>query len=78
MPEEKEKGKVMIMIKSLGILIGGVFIGAVGVEIIHKKYPKALDKLYAKTCEAASGTKEAFKKGYANAVQPQQTAQASA
>ena len=65
------------MIKSLGILIGGVFIGAVGVEVICKKYPEALDKLYAKTCEAASGAKEAFKKGYANAVQSQQTAQAS-
>ena len=66
------------MIKSLGILIGGVFIGAVGVEVIRKKYPQALDKLYAKTCESASGAKEAFKKGYANAVQTQQTAQASA
>jgi len=62
------------MIKSLGILIGGVFIGAVGVEIFRKKYPKALENLYAKTCEAASGAKEAFKKGYANAVQTQQTA----
>jgi len=66
------------MIKSLGILIGGVFVGAVGAEVIRKKYPKALDKLYAKTCEVASGAKEAFKKGYANAVQSQQTAQASA
>ena len=66
------------MIKSLGILIGGVFIGAVGVEIIRKKYPEAFDKLYAKTCEAVSEAKEAFKKGYANAVQPQQRAQASA
>ena len=66
------------MIKSLGILIGGVFVGAVGVEVIRKKYPEALDKLYAKTCEMASGAKEAFKKGYDNAVQPRQTAQASA
>jgi len=66
------------MLKSLGILIGGVFIGAVGVEVARKKYPKSLDKLYAKTCEVASGAKEAFKKGYANAVQPQQAAQASA
>ena len=66
------------MIKSLGILIGGVFVGAVGVEVIRKKYPEALDKLYAKTCEMASGAKEAFKKGYANAVQSQQAAQPSA
>ena len=66
------------MIKSLGILLGGVLIGAIGVEIIHKKCPKALDNLCAKTRDAAAGAKEAFKKGYANAVQPQQTAQASA
>jgi len=72
----KEKGKAMI--KSLGILIGGLFIGAVSVEVIRKKYPKALYKLHSKTCELASGAKEAFKKGYANAVQPKQAAQASA
>ena len=57
------------MIKSLGILIGGVFIGAVSVEVFRKKYPKALDKLNSKTRDVVSGAKEAFKKGYANAVQ---------
>ena len=62
------------MLKSLGILIGGVFIGAVGVEIIHKKCPDILDKLCAKTCAMASEAKDAFKKGYTNAVQPQQAA----
>ena len=66
------------MLKSLGILIGGVFIGAVGVEVVRNKYPESLDKLYAKICETASGAKEAFKKGYADAVQTQQTAQPSA
>ncbi len=65
------------MIKSLGILIGGIFVGAVSVEVIRKNYPEALDKLYAKSRKMTSGAKEAFKKGYANAVQPQQTAQAS-
>jgi hypothetical protein len=72
----KEKGRAMI--KSLGVLIGGVFIGAVGVEVFRKKCPKALDKLYSKTCNVTSGAKEAFKKGYANAVQPKQAAQAGA
>ena len=57
------------MVKSLGILIGGIFVGAVGAEIIRKKYPKAMDSIYAKTCERTSGIKEAFKKGYANAMQ---------
>ncbi len=65
------------MIKSLGILIGGVFVGAVGAEIIRKKYPEAMNSVYAKTCKITSAAKEAFKKGYANAVQSQQAAQAS-
>ena len=66
------------MVKSLGILIGGVFVGAVGMEVLRKKSPEALDKLYSKTRETVSGAKEAFKKGYASAVESQQTAQASA
>ena len=55
------------MLKSLGILIGGVFVGAVSVEVIRKKCPDALDKLYARTREIASETKEAFKNGYTKA-----------
>ena len=74
--KSREKGKVML--KSVGILIGGVFVGAVGVEIINKKYPKALGKLYSKTSEMAAGAIEAFKKGYDSAVNPRQSAQASA
>jgi hypothetical protein len=65
------------MVKSLGILIGGVFVGAVGAEIIRKKYPKAMNSIYAKTCEITSGVKEAFKKGYENAMQSQQAAKPS-
>ena len=65
------------MVKSLGILVGGIFVGAVGAEIIRKKYPKAMDSVYTKTCEITSGIKEAFKKGYANAMQSQQAAEPS-
>jgi hypothetical protein len=72
LPErEKEEN---IMVKSLGILIGGIFVGAVSAEIIRKKYPKAMKGVYTKTCEVTSGIKEAFKKGYANAMQSQQAA----
>ncbi|KKL88372.1 hypothetical protein LCGC14_1925330 [marine sediment metagenome] len=58
------------MIKTFGVIIGGIFIGAVGVEILRRKYPKALDKLYAQTCEIASEAKAAFKSGYDKAVGP--------
>lgn len=58
------------MLKSLGILIGGVFVGAVSVEVIRKKCPDALDKLYAKTREIASEVKAAFKNGYKKASEP--------
>ena len=73
------------MIKSLGIMIGGIFIGAVGMEIIHKKYPKTMNKFYKKAGKMASGAKEvcmeakeAFKAGYENTTQPQKTAPAGA
>ncbi len=66
------------MIKSLGIIIGGIFVGAVGMEIIHKKCPKAMDKFFKKAGKVASGAKEvcreakeAFKAGYENVTQPQ-------
>ncbi|GAG11908.1 unnamed protein product [marine sediment metagenome] len=65
------------MIKSLGIVIGGIFIGAVGMEIIHKRFPKTLNNCYKKTRKIASGAKEvcreakeAFEAGYENATQP--------
>jgi hypothetical protein len=57
------------MLKSLGILIGGVFVGAVSVEVIRRKFPDALDNLYTKTREVASEVKEAFKNGYEKASQ---------
>ena len=66
------------MIKSLGIMIGGIFIGAVGVEVIRKKYPEALDKLYARIREIASDAKESFEKGYKNAMRSQAAAEPSA
>jgi len=66
------------MIKSLGIMIGGIFVGAVGVEIIRRKNPDALDKLYTRAREIGSGIKEAFKKGYENAMQSQEAAEPSA
>ena len=76
LPKRKKEG--IIMVKSLGILIGGIFAGAVGAEILRKKSPETVDKLYTKACKMTSGVKEAFKKGYENAMQSQQAAKASA
>ena len=66
------------MLKSLGILIGGIFIGAIGVEVIRKKCPDGIDAVYAKTREMASEAKEAFLNGYKNAVRPRTTAETTA
>ncbi|MFC1675508.1 hypothetical protein ACFL3G_00420 [Planctomycetota bacterium] len=58
------------MLKILGILIGGVFVGAVAMEVVHKKYPDGTDKLCEKTKEATSEMKRAFKNGYDSAAHP--------
>ena len=62
------------MLKILGILLGGVFVGAVSVEVFHRKCPDTLDNLYKKTNEAASEIKDAFKNGYEKASQPKPAA----
>jgi len=62
------------MLKSLGILIGGVFVGAVSVEVVRRNCPDALDKLYVKTREVASEVKDAFKNGYEKANHPKPAA----
>lgn len=66
------------MVKSLGALIGGIFVGAVGMEIFRRKYPNALDKLCEGIREIGSGAKEAFKQGYAKAARPHEAAAPSA
>ena len=58
------------MLKGLGILIGGIFVGAIGIEIVQKKYPGAMDKVYAGARRTASEIKDAFKSGYQKASQP--------
>ena len=56
------------MLKGLGILIGGVFVGAVSAEVVRKKYPDTMDKMRAKARQITSEAKEAFKNGYQNAT----------
>jgi hypothetical protein len=60
------------MLKSLGILIGGVFIGAVGVEVACRKYPDTVNKMNEKVHQVTSEAKKAFKNGYQSATKQQQ------
>jgi hypothetical protein len=66
------------MVKSLGALIGGIFLGAVAMEILRRKCPDAVDKLCAGVREIGSGAKDAFKQGYVKAARPQQAAEPGA
>ena len=56
------------MLKALGMVIGGIFVGAVGMELFRKTCPAAMDKLYENTREMTSGAKEAFRAGYEKAA----------
>jgi len=66
------------MVKGLGIMLGGVFVGAVGMELYRRKYPDALSKLYAKAREIASAAQEAFQAGYEKVTQPEEVAEPAA
>lgn len=66
------------MLKSLGILMCGVFIGAVGSEIIYKKYPNTVNDMYAKARKMTSEMKDAFKNGYENAMLSREATESSA
>jgi len=59
------------MLKSLGILAGGIFIGAVGMEVARRACPNGMDKFYGKIGEVTRAAREAFKEGYAGAVRAQ-------
>ena len=64
------------MLKTLGIVIGGMFAGAVVMEVIHKKYPDRLDKLYSAAGDLAAGMKEGFTEGYQSITKPATPAEA--
>jgi hypothetical protein len=52
------------MLKTLSAIAGGIFVGAVAVEILRTKCPDTLDKFYAKVNNFAAGIKEGFHEGY--------------
>jgi len=64
------------MLRTLGLVLAGMFAGAVAMEIVHNKYPDSVDKLYSKMGDVASEIKDGFKEGYRSARQAQEPAQA--
>jgi len=64
------------MFKEFGILLGGIFVGAVTAEIVRKKCPDVGGKLRTKICNVSSGVKDAFKAGYENATKPHRAEEA--
>lgn len=61
------------MLKTLGVLVGGVFVGAVAVEILRKNRPELLDKFYEETFNIGRGIKRAFAEGYQRTAQAGKT-----
>ena len=62
------------MLNGLGVVIGGIFLGAVGTEIVRRNFPGAIDTLYMKARRVTSGMDEAFKRGYQSAISSQEMA----
>ena len=60
------------MIKELGVLAGGIFIGAVAAEVARKTCPNGLDKLRSKAGALSNAAKEAVMEGYHGALSAQE------
>jgi len=58
------------MLKGLGILAGGIFIGAVGIEIVDATCPETMNRLRARIRGAARTLKDTFMEGYYNGLNP--------
>ncbi len=50
--------------KTLGIVLAGVFVGVVIVEIIRQTSPNAFKGVEKKACDFVTSFKSAFKEGY--------------
>ena len=64
------------MLKTLGVLVGGIFVGAVAMEIIHKKWPDQLARFYSRADDLAAGMKEGFIEGYRSVTESEAVAEA--
>ncbi|NQV31176.1 MAG: hypothetical protein HQ515_00695 [Phycisphaeraceae bacterium] len=52
------------MLKIIGVLAGGIFVGAVGIEIIGEKYPRMMAKARKKVRRGIWETKDTLRDGY--------------
>jgi len=63
------------MLKTLGVIVGGIFVGAVAVEVLRAKCPNKLDTLYTKVSDLATGIKEGFREGYRSTSKSSESAE---
>lgn len=70
----------MLSIKSLGLLIAGVFVGAIAVEILNRKKPELIKKIRDKANKTVEATgksitamKDSFVEGFTETVKPKTT-----
>ena len=66
------------MLKTLSVLVGGIFVGAVAVEILRKNRPDVLERLYADGSRIARGIKTAFNEGYQSTPNTQEAEEVEA
>lgn len=48
----------------VGVLAGGIFVGAVGMELVYEKYPKTVTKFRKKVRRGIWEAKETLRDGY--------------
>ena len=66
------------MYKTLGIVIGGMFAGAVVMEVLHKKCPNTVAKIYSTADDLTAGIADGFKEGYQSVTKSDKKAEAEA
>lgn len=52
------------MLKEVGILAGGIFIGAAGAEIVRRSCPGGLTRMRKTLADMTGAAREAFVEGY--------------
>ncbi len=56
------------MLKEVGILAGGIFIGAAGAEIVRRSCPGGLSRMGRALADMTGAAREAFVEGYRESV----------